>query len=89
MLLKKLGLTQYEKKLSVAGSREISLVKIPLQKHWGAHSQARVKLGQRVRRGDVIAESLRDEQGSMDHASIHGTISNITEHFVEITGLPA
>lgn len=81
MLLKKLGLSGYEKKLSFEGEVKINVVKIPLNKHLGAPAEATVHEGKLVRRGDVIAES----ESCVVHASIHGTISRITEQFIEIS----
>ncbi len=80
-LIMKLNLGQYVKKLSFDGIKEIKQVKIPLQKN--APSFPLVKIGQFIKRGDVIAENL---QGSLHHASIHGQISAITDQFIEITG---
>jgi Na+-translocating ferredoxin:NAD+ oxidoreductase RnfC subunit len=86
MLVKKLGIGQYEQKLSFHGIKEVSLVKIPIQKHMGSLANTVVKIGQQVRRGDVIARSPVDQVGRIYHASIHGNISAITDDFVEITG---
>ena len=86
MLIKKLGMSLYSKPLLSEGKKEISLVKIPTQKHVGARANVTVEIGQAVRRGDVIARSPDDQMGSIYHASIHGKISEITELFVEITG---
>jgi Na+-translocating ferredoxin:NAD+ oxidoreductase RnfC subunit len=86
MLVKKVNLGAYEARLPFDGIKEINSVQIPIQKHVGVKAQSTVRIGQLVRRGDVIALSPRDELGSVYHASIHGLVSEITDQFVEITG---
>ena len=86
MLMKKLSISQYHQSLSSDGVKEMSLVKIPTQRHVGARAVAMVTLGQHVKRGDIIAQSPSDQLGSIYHASIHGKVSDLSDTFIEITG---
>ena len=94
-LMMKLGLNEYARKpeyagrAQPAGKKEIALVRIPLDRHVGARSESNVVLHQRVKRGDLIAESPSDGLGAHYHSSIHGLVTDINDRFIEITGEPA
>lgn len=77
-LMRKLGLTAYDKhsavKTDVPPARS---VRIPLAQHIGAPAQPIVRKGQRVERGECIAEIPEGALGARVHASIAGLVSSI------------
>ncbi len=88
-LIMKLGIGEFVQKPERAGPKPASMVRIATNRHLGPASNPVVNLNQRVRRGDLIAESAEHELGTYYHASIHGTVSAITDHWIQITGEPA
>ncbi len=63
-------------------------VYIPLRQHAGAPSRAIVRVGERVRKGQLIADAL-DRVSAPVHASISGTILAIGDHVApHPSGLP-
>lgn len=61
-----------------------SNVKILLKQHVGEKAQPVVSIGTKVNAGDVIAEVPEDKLGAFIHASITGTVTEVTEEFVRI-----
>ncbi len=61
-----------------------SKVIIPLKQHIGAPSLPVVKTGDKVSRGDVIAEIPEGSIGSRYHASISGVVTEITKNSIII-----
>jgi Na+-translocating ferredoxin:NAD+ oxidoreductase RnfC subunit len=59
-------------------------VKILLKQHVGEKAQPVVSIGTKVNAGDVIAEVPENKLGAFIHASITGTITEVTEEFVRI-----
>ena len=59
------------------------IVNIPLAQHIGAPASAVVKVGDKVERGQVIAEPSKGLSVAI-HASISGTITEVGEKFVVI-----
>jgi Na+-translocating ferredoxin:NAD+ oxidoreductase RnfC subunit len=45
-----------------------------------------VKPGERVKKGQLIAQPPGDKMGAPIHASIDGSVSAVTDDFVEIKG---
>jgi len=78
LLVQRLGLTEYDKP---APFTEIDYspqqVRLPLTQHIGAPAEPTVRVGERVRKGQVVAEILRGALGARIHASIDGTVKNI------------
>lgn len=54
-----------------------SQVRIPLQQHLGAPAVPTVKVGMRVRKGDVIGEIPEGKLGARVHASIEGVVMGV------------
>ena len=50
-------------------------VSIPLKQHVGVPAAATVRVGQRVRRGDVVGDVPEEALGVPVHASIDGTVT--------------
>ena len=61
-----------------------SSVKILLKQHVGETAKAIVLIGTKVNTGDVIAEVPENKLGAFIHASISGTVTEVTEDFVRI-----
>jgi Na+-translocating ferredoxin:NAD+ oxidoreductase RnfC subunit len=57
-------------------------VKIPLCQHIGAPAQPVVRVGDVVRKGDLIGEIPPDSLGARVHASISGTVTSIDHNVV-------
>lgn len=86
-LIKKLGIGEYVVKPAFLRDKPVvSLVRVPTTRHVGEPAHAQVRLDQEVRRGDLIAASPDDDLGTRYHAPIHGRVTEIHEHFIEITG---
>jgi Na+-translocating ferredoxin:NAD+ oxidoreductase RnfC subunit len=84
-LIPRLGLTRY---LSPAPLTEIDYqpksVTLLLRQHLGSPSKPIVQLGQRVSKGQCIAEIPEKARGARIHASISGTIQEITDQYIRI-----
>ncbi len=85
-LYQRLGLTPYDAPAEfvemTAGPAQVT---VPLDSHVGRPAETTVKVGDAVRRGDVIGDVPDDALGCSVHSSINGQVSAITERHVEIT----
>lgn len=82
-LLQKLGIGQYDTHPDFfEGNVEVKSVSIPVHQHIGAPSEAMVKKGDRVKKGDVIARIPEKSLGASIHASIEGIVSSVGETIV-------
>lgn len=59
-------------------------VKIPLSQHIGAVCIPVVVPGQKVSEGDLLGQVSKNSLGAQIHASIGGTVGQVTDHFVVI-----
>jgi Na+-translocating ferredoxin:NAD+ oxidoreductase RnfC subunit len=74
-LVRKLGLSDFTNKGPlVEESPAVGRVLIPLQMHIGAPAEATVKVGDRVKVGDVIGRPAAGKMGVPIHASIDGRV---------------
>ena len=84
-LLARLGLGRY---LSPATLKQIEFqpksVTLLLQQHLGAPSQPIVSIGQKVEQGQCIANIPEGARGARIHASISGTVREITDRYIRI-----
>jgi len=82
-LMGKLGITEYD---VPAHYQEVKFsskkVRIPLQQHIGAASSPTVKVGQKVKTGDVIGEIAEGKIGARIHASIDGVVSSVDKEII-------
>jgi Na+-translocating ferredoxin:NAD+ oxidoreductase RnfC subunit len=84
-LMKKLDLEKYDLKFSYQGTKNVSLVRIALNKHAGFPAKTLVSVGKKVKMCDPIAASDADKLGSVYHASIEGKVTDITNDWIEIS----
>jgi hypothetical protein len=83
-LMARLDLTRYDKEAPLdESSAHIRKVKILLSQHIGAPASAVVKMGDKVLRGQMIAEPGKGLSVGI-HASIEGTVSEVNERFIII-----
>jgi len=80
-LMAKLGVSQLEAPAEM-DEREVDVerVCIPLQQHAGVPATPVVRVGQRVKRGDLIADVAKGELGAPVHASIAGRVVALDGH---------
>jgi Na+-translocating ferredoxin:NAD+ oxidoreductase RnfC subunit len=86
-LIDKLGLTAYRDYAVPLNEQERKPeeVHIPLKQHIGAPATPAVKEGAQVKRGDLIASIPDDKLGANVHASIDGTVREITEAYIRVS----
>ncbi len=81
----RLELEEYHKKsLFYNKLFEPNKVRIYLKQHIGISAKPIKKIGDKVKKGDLIAEIQDDKVGANIHSSINGTITEITDKFIEI-----
>ena len=79
----KLGISGYmDIHPSDGGAFEPGMVMIPLSRHIGAPAVTTVKVGDRVRAGDMIGEIPREALGARVHASISGKVVRVSDSVV-------
>ena len=62
----------------------VSSVTIPLKMHIGAAAEAVVSVGDRVKKGDLIARIPEGKMGANVHASIDGTVATVDGQAIRI-----
>ena len=83
-LMARLDLTKYNREAPLDDEVvEMKKVRIMLSQHIGAPSQAVVKTGDKVERGQMIAEPGKG-LGVAIHASISGTVTDVSDKYVII-----
>ena len=82
-LVRRLGLTSYDVPAPWTETRyPAKRVVLPLQQHVGAPAQTLVSLGQRVSVGQPVADIPESKLSARIHASIAGTVTEITDSIV-------
>ena len=80
----RLGIHKYNKPAPLDnGLRQTDNVRIELSQHIGAPAEAVVKVGQNVKRADVVAKAS-DGLSVNIHASIDGQVTEVTDKFIII-----
>ena len=85
-LIDRLGIRRYVKK-SVKKIDTVftpDTVYIQLKQHVGKPATATVKVGDKVKAGDVVALTAYEDLGTVMHSSINGTVKEVTDRFVII-----
>lgn len=83
-LLAKLDLGRYDVAAPMTESKSFERVFVKLQQHIGAPSVPVVQVGDTVVKGQLVAQIKENALGSNIHASIDGTITDITENHIVI-----
>lgn len=81
----RLGVKKYDKPAPITEDFDTDKVKILLSQHIGAPSAACVKVGDKVKKGDVIGEAKDGALGVNIHASIDGKVTAVTEKYIVIS----
>ena len=81
-MLLRLDLKQFDGDAPMGPAITADAVRIPLKMHIGAPDIPLVSPGDRVRREELIARP--DGLGANIHASIDGTVTAVTEDYIEI-----
>jgi biotin carboxyl carrier protein len=76
-IVERTGLVAYERQLGFGGSIEPGVVRIPVSQHYGAAAVPRVKVGDPVRQGDLIATVEDGQVGANVHASVDGVVTDV------------
>ncbi len=83
-LMARLDLTRYDREAPLCNEVvDMKRVRIPLSQHIGAPASAIVKAGDKVERGQMIAEPGKGLSVAI-HASISGTVAEVTDKYVVI-----
>ncbi len=81
----KLGLDSYKKTTDFTENNiHPSEVKIALKQHLGVPSVSRVKKGDKVKKGDLIARIPEGKLGANIHASIDGKVTEVKKDYIVI-----
>lgn len=84
-LIYKLGLNKYDKSSPfIDTNKEFYKVSIPLKQHIGVPAVVVVNVGDMVLKGDLIGDIPDSKMGSKIHASISGTITEISDNTILI-----
>lgn len=86
VLIDRLGIRKYVKQSVERRNVKFApkTVYIELKQHVGKPASATVKVGDKVKVGDVVAQTAYEDLGTTMHASINGKIKAITDRFVVI-----
>ena len=86
-MIARLGISEFDVPAPMqTGILSVGLVKIPLKMHIGAPSVAVVHKGDTVQKGQLIADIPEKALGAKIHASISGTVEDITADAIVIRG---
>jgi len=85
-LVARLGLMQYYGKTLREGCTEIapSRVRIPMAQHIGKPAKLMRKVGDKVKKGELIGNAMENGLSANIHASITGLITNCSDRYAEI-----
>jgi Na+-translocating ferredoxin:NAD+ oxidoreductase RnfC subunit len=85
MLRKRLKIEEFEREAPFAEVKlEPRAVRLPFSQHTGVPAEPVVRVGQKVRVGEAVAEVKGEQLGANVHASIAGTVKTVSGSFVEI-----
>jgi Na+-translocating ferredoxin:NAD+ oxidoreductase RnfC subunit len=87
-LIKRLGISEYD--VHTEFSRvdvQPDAVRISLSQHVGTPATARVRVGERVRKGQCIADVSADKLGASIHASMDGIVERVDTHILIKSGV--
>ena len=85
-LYQRLGLKHYDRKAEFKNiDKNISEVLIPLKYNFGKSANPVVKIGSKVKEGEMIASTEEDDLGVPVHSSIDGIVKDISEKGILIS----
>lgn len=86
VLIDRLGIRKYVKSHVERKYMDFNpnTVYIELKQHVGKPASATVKVGDKVKVGDVVAQTAYEDLGTTMHASINGKVTAVTDRFVII-----
>ena len=86
-LIARLGLSAYDRNAPLTTAENtVQMVEIKLKQHVGAPSSPIIKVGDQVKKGDVIAIIPEKALGAQLHASISGTVTAVSDR-ITITAM--
>lgn len=83
-LTSRLGLRKYDVPAPITKAPDVDEVRIKISQHIGVPSTPCVSVGDKVKIGDVIALAAEKGLGVNIHASIDGTVEDITQKYIKI-----
>ena len=83
-LTMRLGLKKYDVQAPLCEEFETKSVRILLSQHLGAPAEPVVAVGDKVKKGDLIAKAKDGALSVNIHASIDGTIKSVQSKYVQI-----
>jgi Na+-translocating ferredoxin:NAD+ oxidoreductase RnfC subunit len=85
-LVAKLGLTNYDVDAPIEEkvNMEFSNITLPLRQHIGISANPIVKIGDKVKKGQLIADIPEKKLGAKVHASIDGIVENVSDSQIVI-----
>lgn len=87
VLMKKIQVEKYDREEPLPFMNyEPRKVRILLSQHIGKPADAVVSPGDEVKKGDLIGHVDEKDMGANIHASIDGTVTNVTDSYIEIEG---
>ncbi len=87
-LISKLGLYKYDIEAPLTEvKQQFNKVSISLKQHIGAPAEAVVKVGDKVKKGNLIADMLDGKMGCRVHASISGIVTETNKDTIIIEGV--
>ncbi|MBU2494700.1 MAG: 4Fe-4S dicluster domain-containing protein [Bacteroidetes bacterium] len=85
-LMKRMNVLQYETKTPfIKNELNPSAVKINLKQHVGSPAFSVVKIGDYVKKGDLIGDLHEGELGAKVHASVNGQVTHVSDEFIRIS----
>ncbi len=85
-VMQRLGLTPYNRKAPyIEPILKPSTVNIEINSHIGAPAAPTVTVGDRVRKGDLLADVPAGKLGCPTHASIDGTVTAVHDRSIQLT----
>ena len=84
--MKRMNVLEYDSKTPLINDEfKPANVKVMLKQHVGNTAVATVKIGEKVKTGDLIGDIEEGKLGARVHASIDGKITHVSEEFVRIS----
>lgn len=84
--VERLGLSDYDVDAPLVSEEiKVDAVSIPLKQHIGLPATPIVRVGQSVKKGDLIGDMEGGKVGAKVHSSISGTVSEVNELYIKIT----